>query len=642
MYWLRISDNATSDETDEPQVLYTALHHAREPNSLSQLIFFMYYLLENYNSDPDIKYLVDNTQLCFIPCVNPDGYIYNQVTFPSGGGMWRKNRRNNGDGSMGVDLNRNYGQSWGYNDSGSSPNPESDAYRGTEPFSEPETQAVRYFCEQHQFKLALNYHTFSDLLIYPWGYEASIYTPDSALFTQYGQLLTQDNKFRFGTANETVGYVTNGSSDDWMYGEQSTKPPIYAITPEVGNADDFFWPLPERIIPLCQQNVSANLRLGYLALNYGVVTPANTDIYKYENNQTFHFNLRRLGLRDNGSFTVSLLPIQGIASVGAPFTATNLALNSVIDGAITYTLEDNLEAGVPIVFDIVLNNGEGLTTRERITNYYGETYTLYSNDCNSGFDAFETDQWDIDQQFYYSPDGALADSPNTDYMSEFTNIVTLDDEIDLTHALQAELQFWAYWNIETRYDFAQIQALDAESLESYPLCGKYTIAGTSYQDLNQPVLEGYRNHWVKEQMPLTDVLGKKIKLRFLLKSDNYGTADGIYIDDIRVISINDSASVATDGMYNTSNAPIFRLLSPNPTSNQLILYAENTNKKPLSGTIVLLNTIGKVIAKQNLNNTNPQMHINWEISNLPNGIYYAKWVPSSGEFIPVLPIAVVH
>ena len=72
----------------------------------------MWYLLENYATNADIKATVDNTELFFVPCVNPDGYVYNQTTNPNGGGMWRKNRRNNGT-SFGVDINRNYGYNWG-------------------------------------------------------------------------------------------------------------------------------------------------------------------------------------------------------------------------------------------------------------------------------------------------------------------------------------------------------------------------------------------------------------------------------------------------------------------------------------------------------------------------------------------------
>jgi murein tripeptide amidase MpaA len=67
----------------------------------------MWYLLENYGTNDEVTYLVNNHQLYFVPCINPDGYVYNQTTNPNGGGMWRKNRRNNGGGVYGVDLNQN-------------------------------------------------------------------------------------------------------------------------------------------------------------------------------------------------------------------------------------------------------------------------------------------------------------------------------------------------------------------------------------------------------------------------------------------------------------------------------------------------------------------------------------------------------
>ncbi|MGK0364950.1 MAG: carboxypeptidase T, partial [Saprospiraceae bacterium] len=173
IFWIRLSDNPTTDEDTEPEVLYTALHHAREPNSMSQMIYFLWYMLENYDTDPEVQYLVDNVEMYFVPCVNVDGYLYNEQTDPDGGGFWRKNRRVNEDGTFGVDLNRNYGYEWGINDTGSSPNPDGQTYRGTAPFSEPEAQAIKDFCEEHEFQIAHNYHAYGNLLIHPWGYDDS-------------------------------------------------------------------------------------------------------------------------------------------------------------------------------------------------------------------------------------------------------------------------------------------------------------------------------------------------------------------------------------------------------------------------------------------------------------------------------------
>ncbi|MEM9990874.1 MAG: M14 family zinc carboxypeptidase, partial [Bacteroidota bacterium] len=98
VYWLRVSDHPNEDETDEPEVLYTALHHAREPMSLTQMIFYIWYLLENQEHDPGLRFLLENTELYFMPCVNPDSYIQNAIDRPNGGGMIRKNQRLNENG----------------------------------------------------------------------------------------------------------------------------------------------------------------------------------------------------------------------------------------------------------------------------------------------------------------------------------------------------------------------------------------------------------------------------------------------------------------------------------------------------------------------------------------------------------------
>ena len=211
VYSVRISDNPDVTES-EPMVLFTGLTHAREPIGMQQMLFFMYHLLESYESDEYIKALIDTTQIVFVPCVNPDGYIYNQQTNPGGGGLWRKNRLDHGDGTYGVDLNRNFGYKWGYDDNGSSPNPASDTYRGAEAFSEPETQALRDFINQHEFRICLNYHSHSNLLLFPFGYE-TIETPDSATFHDFAHRMTAFNGYSAGTAGSLL-YNTNGDAND--------------------------------------------------------------------------------------------------------------------------------------------------------------------------------------------------------------------------------------------------------------------------------------------------------------------------------------------------------------------------------------------------------------------------------------------
>ena len=220
IYAYKISDNPDVSES-EKQVLFTSVHHSQEPCGLQQLIFYMYYLLENYDTDPEIKYLIDNLEIYFVPVVNPDGYVYNQTTNPTGGGTWRKNRRPNGIFN-GVDLNRNYGYAFAYNEIGSSSIGIHPWYRGTAAFSEPESAAMKSFIEANNFLLDLNWHSYGNYLIYPWNYE-SLLTQDSVAFEEFSRFLTLESHYRYGTCDQTYGYNSNGDADDWGYGEIGTK-----------------------------------------------------------------------------------------------------------------------------------------------------------------------------------------------------------------------------------------------------------------------------------------------------------------------------------------------------------------------------------------------------------------------------------
>jgi len=258
---VKISDNPDITE-GEPEVFYNALNHAREPEGMMSVIYFMYHLLENYGTDPEITYLVDNRGLYFVPVINPDGYVYNETRSPNGGGMWRKNMNINDGGCKGVDNNRNYGYMWGYNNIGSSPDPCAEDYRGTEAFSEFENQAIRNYCNNHNFIICNNYHAYWDVLFTPWAYNLT-QTPDSTTYNYTITLATQFNGYLNGHFNIPGNYELNGDVTDWMYGEQTSKPKIFAYLTEVGNNNDGFWPPPERIFPIAEDNVYLNKVLAW-------------------------------------------------------------------------------------------------------------------------------------------------------------------------------------------------------------------------------------------------------------------------------------------------------------------------------------------------------------------------------------------
>ena len=266
LWCLKISDNPDTDE-DEPELFYNALIHAREPAAMEAVIYFMNYLLSRYATDPAVADLVNTREFFFIPCMNPDGYEYNRLTDPSGGGPWRKNRRNTGDGSYGVDLNRNWGNTWGLDDEGSSPVPSDETYRGTAAFSELETAALRDFINSRHFVGSLDYHTYSNLVLFPWGTDyfggngRCVDDPEFRLIADSMSTAisrVSGASYEMGTPWELL-YNTNGGSFDWEYGDTLLHSKMYSLTTETGNSDDGFWPLPSRILPLCTENLAANL-----------------------------------------------------------------------------------------------------------------------------------------------------------------------------------------------------------------------------------------------------------------------------------------------------------------------------------------------------------------------------------------------
>lgn len=615
LFWVKISDNPSVDES-EPEILYTALHHAREPASASQVIMYMYYLLENYTTDSFVKYLVDNVEMYFVPCVNPDGYIYNTTTNPNGGGLFRKNRRDNGDGTFGVDLNRNYGEFWGYDNFGSSNNTNSDTYRDTAAFSEPETQIMKVFCEAHEFKLALNYHTFSNLLIYPYSHVPNLLTPDSSTFKAYAKFLTTENDYRYGTSAETVSYVANGDSDDWMYGEQSTKPKIFAMTPEAGTVADGFWPAQNRIIDICKENISQNLHLAQLVTKYVAVKEIAPTIFSTLSDY-LPYNIQRLGFDSTGTYTVSLSPLTAnVIATGSSKNYTQLKLLKQVLDSISFTLSASIKEGDKFSFVLNVDNG-AYTLHDTITKVYGTPAIAYTTNASS-INGWTTSTWGLSTSVFHSPPGSITDSPLGDYPNKTTRVINLSNQVDLTDAVYAELSFWAKWEIEAGYDYVEITASADNGATWTPLCGNYTRAGSINQNPNSPVYEGYQTEWVHELIRLDDYVGKKILLRFKLFADDFKTYDGFYFDDLEIIKIAPLPLGVT--AIGSTPTELSVQIDPNPANESAVIsYVLTPSSSQAS--LLVYDALGKIVDQVSINNVG-ETNTTLNTVALKSGVYY--------------------
>ncbi|MCB0688754.1 MAG: immune inhibitor A, partial [Saprospiraceae bacterium] len=529
--WLKISDNPGQEENGEPQMLFTALHHAREPISMTQLIYFMWYVLDNYNSNPEIKFLVDNVEMYFIPCVNPDGYIFNETIKPEGGGLWRKNRRNNGDGTIGVDLNRNYGHEWGYDNAGSSDATSSEVYRGPAPFSEPETQAVRAFVTDHDFKIALNYHSWGGFLVYPYGYTTQP-AEDIDIFRELGNLLTKENRYVYGTGLETVSYPTNGDSDDWMYGSEE-KDRIFSMTPEIGTEEHSFWPMEEDVEYLCKLTLRQNLSAAFFLLNSALIFD-ESESYFTEANGVFPFSITKLGF-DEVAYAVTFKPLTPNIDFETPSKLYILNLFGNQRDNLSYQLSPQIQDGERIKFSYTIDNGV-FTRTDTIIKYYREPNFILHNDGDKSDWVTNTitSQWDETDKNYVSAPTSLTDSPNGNTIPYTTNYLTLKSPISLTGSDSAVLSFKAYWDIQNQFDY-MVMEVSTDGINFSPLCGRYSVAGRLNINRGLPIYTGRQLKWVIERIDLGDYIGQEIIIRFLMRSTKDDTRDGIYLDDIRIL-----------------------------------------------------------------------------------------------------------
>ncbi len=275
LWMVKISDNVASDET-ETEVLLMGAHHGNERPSYEVCLAFVQYLAETYdlpetdtdgdgllNEDPfdgldndldtlfdedpaesDVREIVDTTEIFVLPMVNPDGVEAGtrKNREPNFGPLGHRSKAT----SVGVDLRYNSRQFLGF----------SPVYRGERPFSERETAAVKAFVENRSLTLAVTYHTFGELVLFPWS--CSRREPrDEPTFRMVGENVTKINGYDLAQSIEL--YPTIGDACDWMYGTHG----IIAFTIEL--AESYAPQDPWVVQDLCWRHIGVNLKVCSIA-----------------------------------------------------------------------------------------------------------------------------------------------------------------------------------------------------------------------------------------------------------------------------------------------------------------------------------------------------------------------------------------
>jgi carboxypeptidase T len=245
---IKISDNVATDES-EPEVLFTHHQHAREHLTVEMALYLIRELGAGHGSDSRVTSMVNNREIWIVPDLNPDGGEYD---IASGSyRSWRKNRQpNSGSSYVGTDLNRNWNHRWGCC-GGSSGSTSSDTYRGTAAESAPEVKVVADFVRSRvvggvqQIKAGVDFHTYSELVLWPFGYTTADTTTgmtadDRNAFATVGQKMAASNGYTPEQSSDL--YITDGSIDDWLWGNQKIFGYTFEMYPGSSGGGGFYPP----------------------------------------------------------------------------------------------------------------------------------------------------------------------------------------------------------------------------------------------------------------------------------------------------------------------------------------------------------------------------------------------------------------
>ena len=532
IYSVKISDNPDLDESAaEPGVYFDGIHHAREPMSMEVQLYYMWWLLENYATNPEAQHLVDNREIFFVPIVNPDGYVYNETY---SGRDWRKNRRNSGT-CYGVDLNRNYAYGWGIG-SGSSGDPCSDTYRGASANSEPESQAVRNLILAKHPKIGISLHSAAGYNLNPYSYTDTVVSFN--VYSDFSSEFGETNQFLYGNVMEMLQYYSAGTTRDFMHVNGT-----YGWTSEMEGSS--FWPSSANIIPMCSRFIPTLKLVTWFAGGYAKMQNFSVAGKGWASkNDTLNLNIT---IRNKG---LALASKNVVVELSSTYSGITPIVSSVNYDSIS-TRQVKANSGNPFKFKIpstaiiadnmmfvaTVKQSGVVASRDTFFITVGKVDSLFSDNAENGLANWTTTSnkllWDTSYVSSWSGLRSFADSRYGNSKDATQSYFNLAPAINLTGRTNPRAEFAVKFATEPGYDYARIQISTNAGSTWTNLSGRYTktLGGL-------PSYAGIK-YWVFEQINLTPYIGQNIKLRFYYYTDSGTPGDGIYIDDFRIVDYKD-------------------------------------------------------------------------------------------------------
>ncbi|CAD8070240.1 unnamed protein product [Paramecium sonneborni] len=279
---------------EKPMMLITSLHHSREVATLQMNIYLFLYILWQVENEKNPFYInmINHNCILIVPFVNIDGYNEIESEFNNNNfqPLTRKNLNRTipcyqKDELAGIDLNRNYGYHFAYDNIGSSNDPCDETYRGNEAFSEKETQAIKYAVQNFNIKMAINLHCFGNLWVLPYSYANEELDQDGVPYLIYEDFKLNgqfQGNYKIGHAIDLVQYTANGEAADWMLSQG-----VIAISPELGEQSNThffsnFYPDQKQTIKLLKTEFPPLIQF----INYLPFQPLIKQLYQYNESNT--------------------------------------------------------------------------------------------------------------------------------------------------------------------------------------------------------------------------------------------------------------------------------------------------------------------------------------------------------------------
>lgn len=518
---------APSPRSDRPRALFTGLTHAREPISMVNLVYTMWFLLERHRVDRSVSDLLENRVLHFVPIVNPDGYAKNLREAPNGGGMWRPNMR---DG-VGVDLNRNYGplSNWSSPPEGASNTPGSGNYRGPSPFSEPEIAAIRDLYDSLPIAASLHHHSYGNVLLYEHADHRDRGT-SGEWPVRSATALTSRSGHAYATGGLGVGYLASGTVTG--FGRDAPELAGHVWTPESGKTEDGFWPLPSRYPALCARALEVNLAaaraagpriviesLDVLADRSVALTIRNVGTDDLRSEGTVLFGDRRMRF---GPLSVD----QAVALVVPP---------EATDGHV-----DAARSRLEFVID-----ADNFVDTVAVTTLGWDRQVLFEERFDSGLDAWSPGLWGIET--VGGVGRVVTDSPyETTLFSSQPNTCRLRRVIDLAGFEAAEVRFRGWGRLQG-IDFGfRLLARSVPDGAWQRLSSDLMQEEMGVGDSARTVVRGDHGLWREYRCRLDPLLGDRIELMLEVYTDarhEISVSEGMRIDELTLWAARNASGV---------------------------------------------------------------------------------------------------